>query len=191
MGQDKALLEVCGKPMFLRAVELLQPYVDEVTLLGPKKRYGGLGLPVAEDQCPGKGPLGALYTGLRLSSCDWSLMLACDLPYLNHRIIELLLRRAAETSVQAVVPVAGNSFQPLCAAYHRSCLPAIEAALDRVSNHSLVGMLSLLRVEALTAGPDENVDAWEELFLNVNTAEQWARVQYPTGCDESFERGAT
>ena len=181
MGHDKALLELCGRPMFRRTVELLQPYVEEVTLLGPMTRYGGFGLPVADDACPGQGPLGALYTGLKLSSREWNLVFACDLPHLNHRIVELLLQRAAETSAQAVVPVAGNLFQPLCAAYHRSCLPAIKAALNRDENHSLVGLLSLLRVEVLTSGPGESPSAWEKLFWNVNTAEQWAQLQSSVG----------
>jgi molybdopterin-guanine dinucleotide biosynthesis protein A len=177
MGRDKALLELDGKPMLLRTAELLQPYAEEVTLLGPAGRYAGFGFPVLPDARPGLGPLGAIYTGLRQSSRDWNLFVACDLPNSTPHIVELLLERASATAAQAIVPFAGNRLQPLCAAYHRSCLPCINAVLERGDNLSLVELLSLLQVEMLTPGPDENSGAWENWFLNVNTRRQWEQRQ--------------
>ncbi|MBI2818490.1 MAG: molybdenum cofactor guanylyltransferase [Acidobacteria bacterium] len=177
MGRDKALLELEGKPLFLRVADLLQPYVEEVTLLGSVARYAGFGLPVLEDQHPGQGPLGALYTGLRNSSCDWNLFFACDLPFLKHKLVEILLGRTSGTTAQAIVPKVGDRWQPLGAAYHRSCLSSIEALIKRSENLSLVGLLSLLRVDVLTPGLSESLRAWEEMFLNVNTSEQWEQVQ--------------
>jgi molybdenum cofactor guanylyltransferase len=181
MGRDKALLEFDGRVLFLRVANILKPYTREVTLLGSAARYTGFGLPVLEDQHPGKGPLGALYTGLRNSSCEWNLFFACDLPFLNHRLIEMLLERTSDTIAQAIVPEAGDRWQPLCAAYHRSCLASIEAMLHQNENLSLVGLLSLVRVEVLTPGPSESPRAWEKMFLNVNTPAQWEQVQ----CAES------
>ena len=177
MGRDKALLEFAGQPLFLRVADLLQPYVEEVTLLGSVARYAGFGLAVLEDQHPGQGPLGALYSGLRNSSCDWNLFFACDLPFLKRRLVEILLERTSETTAQAIVPKVGDRWQPLCAAYHRSCLSSIEVLMKRSENLSLVGLLSVLHVDVLTPGPSESLRAWEEMFLNVNTPEQWEQVQ--------------
>ncbi|MBI3933434.1 MAG: molybdenum cofactor guanylyltransferase [Acidobacteria bacterium] len=177
MGRDKALLEFEGRPMLLRMADLLQPYVGQVTLLGSPARYSGFGLPVLEDQSPGQGPLGALYTGLRNSTCDWNLFFACDLPHLSRRFVEILLKRARETSAQAVVPKAGERWQPLCAAYHRSCLPLMEAVIRRGENLAVVDLLPLLRVEVLPPEPSVSIRAWEEMFINVNTAGQWEQLQ--------------
>ena len=177
MGRDKALLEFAGKPMLLRVADLLQPYAEEVTLLGPVSQYSQFGFPILPDACPGRGPLGAIYTGLQKSSRDWNLFFACDLPFLTPHIVELLLQRASATTAQAVVPVAGNRCQPLCAAYHRSCLPFIKAALERAEDLSLVGLLSLLHVEMLAPGSDESSGAWERLFWNANTEVQWEQLR--------------
>ena len=180
MGRDKALLELEGQPMLLRVAELLRPYAEDVTLLGSPARYARFGLPVLEDQYPGLGPLGALCTGLRNSSCDWNLFVACDLPFLSPRIIELLLQRARDTTAQAVVPKVGDRWQPLCAAYHRSCLPSIEVLIQRGEDLAVAGLLASLRVEALTPGPFESLRAWEEMFTNVNTAREWEQAQRAT-----------
>ncbi|MGH9360228.1 MAG: molybdenum cofactor guanylyltransferase, partial [Terriglobia bacterium] len=43
MGQDKALLEIAGEPLFLRAANLLKPYVSAVVLLGAPDSYAWSG----------------------------------------------------------------------------------------------------------------------------------------------------
>jgi len=40
-----------------------------------------------------------------------------------------------------------------------------------------VGLLAALRVEVLAPEPSENLAAWERIFSNVNTAEQWEQMQ--------------
>ena len=189
MGRDKALLELDGKPMFLRIAELVQPQVKEFTLLrsaadsaaGSAERYARFGIPVVEDQYPAMGPLGALCTGLKISSCDWNLFFACDLPHLSRRIVEMLLERARHTSAEAVVPRVREHWQPLCAAYHRSCLPAMEAAIHRGQDLSIRGLLPLLRVEVLAPDPSEDLRACEEMFANMNTASEWEKEQRGIG----------
>lgn len=176
MGQDKALLELGGRPLFLRAADLLLPHAREVVLLGSPARYSHFGLPVLEDQYPARGPLGGLWTGLKNSSCDWNVFLACDLPFLQEGIVEGLLRRVWITSAQAIIPITGNGWQPLCAAYHRSCLPAMQSAIER-DDLAVVGLFPFLRVEALSADPSEDLSAWEGMFRNVNTVEEWEQVQ--------------
>jgi molybdopterin-guanine dinucleotide biosynthesis protein A len=177
MGRDKALLELDGKPLFLRTAHLLEPYVKTVTLLGPPGRYSGFGFPVLPDREPGLGPLGALHTGLQSSLSDWNLFFACDLPFLSRRIIELLLRRVSESDAQAVVPVAGNRQQPLCGAYHRDCLGSMEAMFEQRSNPALGGLLARLRVDVLTPEPPDSLRGWEEMFFNANTPQEWEQVQ--------------
>ena len=93
MGQDKALMRFEGKPLVLRAAEVLRPFVVKVTLLAPADRYGNLGLPVVADQWPGQGPLAAVCTGLLASTAEWNIFLACDLPLVSPQFIQLLVER--------------------------------------------------------------------------------------------------
>src|SRR5687767_5684957 len=77
MGRDKALLEFQREPLALRAARLLQPYAEEVTLLGPAQLYSHLDLPVIPDAFPSRGPLAALCTALKYSKYHWNAFLAC------------------------------------------------------------------------------------------------------------------
>src|SRR5258706_15073623 len=67
MGQDKALLEVKGKPLGKIVSGHVWGVFESVTLVGSKAKYGGLGFPVIEDLHPGLGPLGGIYTALKHS----------------------------------------------------------------------------------------------------------------------------
>lgn len=176
MGRDKALLDVNGRPLLLRLAAVVRPFVHHVTMLGPPERYAGWGVAVRADRYPNGGPLGAMCAALEDSSCEWNLFFACDLPLLRPEVVEHLAKRAATSAAQAVVPKAAGRWQPLCAAYHRSCLPAMQAAV-RQGNLSVIRMLSSLRIEELLPPHGMERAEWERSLCNVNTAAEWAALQ--------------
>jgi molybdopterin-guanine dinucleotide biosynthesis protein A len=176
MGRDKALLEWHDEPLLLRAAKLLTTHLDSVTLLGPPARYSRFGLPVLADDFTQAGPLAGLATALRHSCHEWNLLLACDLPLVDGRVIKRLIEQIATTRARAVVPKTAGGWQPLCAAYHRGCLTVMEEALAQ-RELSVIRLLQALPVEELTASPFEDPFTWEQLFRNINTAEEWEQVR--------------
>lgn len=176
MGQDKALLELQGKPLLLRTVELLRPHVAQVTLLGPAEPYARFGVPVLPDRRPGGGPLAALCTALESSGYEWNVFLACDLPLLEEHFVEFLLERSFQGEAEAVVPETSDGWQPLCAAYRRRCLPPMQQALAE-GTAGIVDILGALRVYALRLAELAEYGFSEETFKNVNTREDWEAVQ--------------
>ena len=62
MGRDKAFLEVAGKPLIERVLEVFRNSFTQVILVGNREeRFAGYGLPVLPDIYPGSA-LGGLYT---------------------------------------------------------------------------------------------------------------------------------
>jgi molybdopterin-guanine dinucleotide biosynthesis protein A len=185
MGRDKALLEFEGKPMFLRTAEIVRPQVKEFMLLGSsdssQEKYFRFGIPLVEDLYPSMGPLGALCTGLKISSCDWNLFFACDLPHLTRAVVAMLVEQTCHTSAEAVVPQARDRWQPLCAAYHRSCLPVMDAAIHRGQNLSVIDLFPLLHVQVLVPDTTTDPQAWEQTFANMNTASEWEKIRRGEG----------
>jgi len=175
MGQDKGLMRLAGQPLVLRAAEILRPVVQAVTLLAPPDRYGSLGLPVLADLWPDRGPLSALCTGLISSDAEWNLFLACDLPHISPRFMELMVQRVRAARGDAVVPRTRDGWQPLCAAYHVRCRGVFERAMHD-GRLSIIGLYEEIQLGAIT--PDELAAAGlsEVEFVNVNTPEDWARL---------------
>ncbi len=142
MGCDKALLDWEGRPMVVHVASIVEPVTGSVTLVGSPDKYGHLGFNVIADKESGMGPLAGIRTVLENSTADWNLIVACDMPYLNPKLLAALLRQAEVGSADCLMPTG----QPLCAVYHRRCLSAVDKALNAGVRKVWDG-LSSLRVE--------------------------------------------
>ena len=133
MGQDKALLELAGKPLVLRAVQKLRQVCTAVAIAGNRPDLG-VYAPVVEDLHPGCGPLSGIEAALAHSSYDWNLFLAVDMPLMPAAWLQVLINQAlsssaSATSAVAIVHTVDGREQPLCAMYHRDLLPGITQAV--------------------------------------------------------------
>ena len=178
MGQDKGLMRLGDQPLVRRAAEILRPVVHTVTLLASPERYGNLGFPVVPDRWPERGPLAALCTGLLVSDAEWNLFLACDLPRVSGKLIELLVARIRTARAGAVVPRTSVGWQPLCAGYHARCRAAFELAI-RQDRLSIVELFEELHPEAVTSGEMATAGVTETEFVNINTPQEWGQLAHP------------
>jgi molybdopterin-guanine dinucleotide biosynthesis protein A len=154
MGQDKALLPWGEGTLLDHVAGAVRAGVGDVTVIGRD----------IQDLVPDRGPLGGLLTALNGLEADWALIVAVDMPNLTAELVGGLAEAARESESDAVVCEAGNRLHPLCAAYHRRLLPAVEAAVDRKSL-KMHDFLSTIRVERWPV-PDP------ALLANVNTPEE-------------------
>jgi molybdopterin-guanine dinucleotide biosynthesis protein A/rhodanese-related sulfurtransferase len=111
-------------------------------------------LVVTDDDRPGNGPLGGIATALRRAAHDVVVILACDLPNAHPDGIRSVVDALADHDV-ALPPG-----EPLHAAWRRSALGEVDAAIDR---RTLAVKAALDRLRVVEVG---GLDAaW---LLNVN-----------------------
>ncbi len=102
MGRDKALLRLeDGRMLLERTVHVLRTVgLDDVLLsVSSAERTAALreavpsaaALPVIADDAPNHGPLGGLAAALRARPGRAVLLVACDLPHLDRRALELVV----------------------------------------------------------------------------------------------------
>jgi molybdopterin-guanine dinucleotide biosynthesis protein A len=175
MGREKALMEICGEPLVLRAARLLSAVCASVSIIGPPETYARFKLPAIADEQPLLGPLGGIITALGQSSAAWNLVIACDLPYLTVEWLRFLITRARNSRARVVLPVSSAGPEPLCAVYHRESATEIRKQLAS-------GVLKVTRaLEAAAVEqilPDEILpfDPRGLLFQNLNTLEEYQRA---------------
>jgi molybdopterin-guanine dinucleotide biosynthesis protein A len=180
-GQDKALIEVGGKPMLARMCELLRGVVNEVNVVAPPERYLSIGVKSVEDLWPGEGPLGGIVAALlntRKSDpqCDWSLIVSCDMPFLTREWLAYLAERASKSSAQVVLPQSAHGPEPLCACYRTDAGPALRAVFER-GVRKVTDALKQVNTEVLDAGDWKRFDNAGRLFWNMNTAADFEEVR--------------
>ena len=131
MGRDKALMLVQGQTLVERLAMRLCEITDLAYISANEPlRYSFLGLPVIPDLFPGHGPLAGIHAALRHSPRPWMLAIACDLPDVSVAFLQRLV--ASSAGFDGVIPATSDgSLHPVCALYHRNCLPHIERSLSR------------------------------------------------------------
>ncbi len=169
LGRSKALEIIGGKSLIERVVErvkLVSPQTLIVTSLGQ------LALPVAGevevivDLYPDKGPLGGIYTGLLASLSSHSIVVACDMPFLNIELLRYMIELSRD--FDAVVPRLGEGMmEPLHAIYSKGCLDNMKTQLEH--NHLQIShLLTMLHVRYIERTECQKFDPQLLTFFNIN-----------------------
>jgi len=169
MGRDKALLQFQGATLISHVARAVEEAAGNVTLVGNPERYSFLGYPVVRDRVQGRGPLGGIYTALRVSSTAWNLVVACDMPGISAPVLTALLDGAGRSRARCVTASGCNGeAEPLCAVYHRDCLPVLAGAL-RDKRFRMKDLVKELDAEAQVVEPGT--------LANVNTPAEWKEFE--------------
>jgi molybdenum cofactor guanylyltransferase len=173
--KDKAFLKIGNEPIIKRQARLLRKYFKKIIIItGSLDEYIGLkGVKLIPDIIPGQGPLGGIFSGLRVSQDTYNFVVACDMPFINCRLIKYMLENSAGFDV--VVPRINHSYEPLFSVYSKSCLKHIKPLLDKkilkVSKFfPKVKLRQISRDEVLRFGLPEKI------FMNLNTQGELARL---------------
>ena len=165
MGRDKAMLPIEGVALVERTAERVRGAAGSVTLIGAPERYGHLGFPMAADLIENCGPIGGLYTALKIGRADWNLLVACDMPGITAEFLRELLDAARQCGSTCLVPQTESGLHPLCAVYHRRAEGAVASAIE----HKRFKMHDLLKVLEAQSFPVADAAQLE----NVNTPVEW------------------
>ena len=128
-GVPKHLLEVNGKRIIERVLDVMRLFFDEILIVANEKEpllY--LGVRVEEDIIKGQGPLGGIYTGLKFMSKEKGFFVASDMPFLDKRLVEKILKAGGEDSI-CTIPISLKGIEPLCGVYSREMIREIETML--------------------------------------------------------------
>ena len=168
MGEDKAFIEIDGRSLLDRSLDLLERVTQEQLIIGDSRKYGHVLPNTVADVRPNSGPLGGVLTVLQYASHDKAVVCACDMPALTSELFEFL-KPFLRDGVDAVVPTHGGMIEPLAALYHRRCTPVfrncIENTVFKMSDALALVSTTFVEVEP-GAGP------WpDDLFRNINSKE--------------------
>ncbi|MEW6491501.1 MAG: molybdenum cofactor guanylyltransferase [Cyanobacteriota bacterium] len=188
MGRDKALIPLQGVPLLRRVCEVALNCASEVYVVTPwPERYQDI-LPdgcrvIQEVLLSGEtenrepqaehlshGPLVGFAQGLAQVNTDWVLLLACDLPQLQVKVLQDWAKELEKTEQEAIalLPRHSKGWEPLCGFYRRQCLPFLTDFIN-AGGRSFQRWLAQHPVQELPASDTQ-------LFFNCNTPADLERL---------------
>ncbi|MFH1844582.1 MAG: NTP transferase domain-containing protein [bacterium] len=187
-GSDKASTLWRGKPLLRHVADTLRPLCSElVVVTGPDTPLADdlatVGdKTVRDDPNLPAGPLRGLVRGLQEIRAPWTWVVACDAPVPQPALL-LALRHAAAAATAgclAVIPQWDQRMQPLLACYSLAALEPLTAALT-TGEQAPIQALAGHEYEIFSKAACRRFDPAGLSFLNVNTPEDLARLDEPSG----------
>jgi molybdenum cofactor guanylyltransferase len=170
LGRNKALLPLNGTTVIESVIGEARSCVAAVTLItNSPDEYAHLGYPCKPDLLPGGGPLSGIHAALSQCGTEYVLVVSCDIPLITRALFEQLI---AALPGQDIVIFKHAHFEPLCALYRRTCIPALEELIAH-GEYRIIDLFPTLRVKVLRT-------ASAELFRSINTDADYASVMHAT-----------
>lgn len=108
MGREKATLKLGDKTIIEYVMETVSQVVDEMLLItNEPENYKSLGIPLFTDVLQANGALVGIHAGLVSSQTHYSLIVACDMPFVKKGLLEYMFSKlqpqSTITDIQAKV----------------------------------------------------------------------------------------
>ena len=167
--RSKALQTIGGKSLIECVAERVRPLTNQILVVTSREQFN---LPVAcraeilVELNPDKGPLGGIYTGLLASRSSHSLVVACDMPFLNTELLRYMVELSCD--FDAVVPLLGEGMvEPLHAIYSKNCLHSIKTQLER-NELAVDSIFDTVSVKYVKRAECQRLDPQLLSFFNIN-----------------------
>lgn len=171
-GRNKVVEKIGSQSLLERVVSTLSPLNRETIVVTSKNSplpqlTFNSSVKTVYDVYPGKGSLGGLYTGLIYSESNYNLVVGCDMPFLNLRLLDYMINLSEFADV--VIPKSVNDMlEPLHAIYSKTCIVKIKTLLEQ-NKLSIFELYPLVTVRYVQNSEIDRFDKKHLSFFNVNT----------------------
>ncbi len=184
---DKCFVTFNNEPLIQHAIDKISTVADEIIVAARDRKQGEQirnkikiqnKVVLVFDSLKGFGPLAGLLSGLERASFSYSLVIGCDMPFVNKRVVELLFATAS-TGYDAVVPRWENGMlEPLHAVYRKEPMLAAIKEAAKKGDEKIFNVLSQLKnVNFLPVNMIREIDPELKTFTNINTPEELEKFQ--------------
>jgi len=166
LGRNKALLKINNTTIIERVLKTASAVSAEPLIItNSPSDYHYLGLETFSDIRPGGGPLSGIHAALSAGSTEYVLVVSCDIPLVTDDLIKELIRQYPGNDITIYKH---TWFEPLCAVYRRTCLPALEELIDH-GEYRIIDLFPTLSVRVIRTHD-------KEPFTSINPDEDYEYV---------------
>ncbi len=167
MGTDEARLQFNGMPLVSALARRIAPAVARVRVVAkPGASFEDCGLECVHDLVSAPALVHGIDAALAAEGAPWRWLLACDMPAVDAAVLAALWETARSAASRGAAPhlTGREDPEPLPSLWHRDLSRAVRPEWGW-SARTWVRRAGLARWEVPAA--------LEELFVNVNTSDEW------------------
>ncbi|MBN1134482.1 MAG: molybdenum cofactor guanylyltransferase [Methanosarcinaceae archaeon] len=181
-NKEKALIPFRGKTIIEHIIDVLEGLSDEI-IISIRNDYqkqilkGHVGnLTMAVDRYSDVGPLAGMLEGFKAVKGEYVFVTACDMPYLDAGVIQLLFE-CARGHDAALPKWEDGRMEPLCAVYRTTpMIQEIKKAIKNGDRFILAPVFKMKDVIYVDMEKIRRIDPKLRIFVNINTVEDMERL---------------
>jgi molybdopterin-guanine dinucleotide biosynthesis protein A len=178
LNKSKDQIKLAGRPLIDWVISTLTSLdnltKEDIIIVSSKEKYSNFKR-VFKDIFPQKGPLGGIFSGLKVSTSQYNLLVGCDMPFIEVKLLQYMIENI--NTYDIVIPCYGKGLiEPLCAIYSKSCLEVIERNIK-------AGVLSVreifphLKVKFIKEEEIKKFDTGLYSFFNINFKRDFTKAE--------------
>ena len=176
-GKSKGTAVVDGKRIIDRIIERVHPISSQILIVTSVENSNipvGNEIKIVTDKYPATGPLGGIYTGLTAAENPVSIVVGCDMPFINNRLLKRMVD--ITDNYDAVIPRLGKEMvEALHSVYRKTCIPVMQEDLEK-GKLSIYKVIDKLNVRYMQRDEYQSIDPRMLSFLNINYPEDLERA---------------
>ena len=167
--------KIGGKYLIERVIDSLSQLGDDIIVVtAAPNQLSNLNVEKVLDTYPRTGAKVGLCTGINASLSFYSLVVACDMPFLNINLLRFLLD--STSGFDAVIPRIGDKIEPLHAVYSKNCIPILEEQI-RKGKLKISDLFNEINVRYVEPGEIERYDPRHLSLFNINSEADLKRAK--------------
>jgi molybdopterin-guanine dinucleotide biosynthesis protein A len=175
-GTNKAFIRIGGECIIDRLHRTFSELFQEIILVNNEPlAYLERDMMITADLFPIRSSLTGIHAGLFFADCPYAFFTACDTPFLQKEMIELILNEIGP-GTDVVVPKTLAGFEPLCAVYSKECLKLIENRLIQ-QKLKIRDFFKSLRLKKIPENVLREKDPELLSFFNINTPDDLEKAK--------------
>jgi molybdopterin-guanine dinucleotide biosynthesis protein A len=169
-------MRVGGKRIIDRLYEVFSDLFDEIILVtNHPEQFLNWDLTIVTDIFDLRSSLTGIHAGLFYMKNPYAFFSACDTPFLNKALVEILVEQI-EQKFDIIMPETAAGFEPLCAIYSKLCLKPAEQHLKE-KKLKIQRAFRSNRIKNIPENILRQGDPELKSFFNINTPEDLARAE--------------
>jgi len=172
MRTDKALLKINGKTFVQILYDNLKGICSEVIISSNNSDVKVEGAKTVADEIKDIGPMGGLYTCLKLSKTDYSIVVSVDTPFVSMKLLNEIILQSEGYNITVIEQ--NNKVHPLIGVYHKNIIALLKSEIT-FEKYKVMRMIKKTNHQIISVGEDYK----DELF-NINSREDFEKLKKET-----------
>ena len=173
-GFDKSFLKKGNSTFIEHTISTFRELFHEIIIItNQPETYHFIEAIKSKDLIKDIGPLGGIYTALKVTTQPAIFVVSCDMPYLDQSMIKQLTKEFDPATYDILMPFVDGDIEPLHAIYSVNIISAIEKNI-KDEKFAIRDLFPLIRIKYVDL---PSTPANKKYFTNVNSPEDFEQLR--------------